>query len=67
MLRLLITANIVPSSPNLVILMMEAICSSEMSVLTRAIWCNIAEDGIFHSHHRENLNSYTALSCHLVN
>jgi hypothetical protein len=34
--RLLITANVVPSSPILVILMMEAQSSSETSVLTRA-------------------------------
>jgi hypothetical protein len=27
-------------------LMMEAICSSETSDFTRAIWCNIPEDGI---------------------
>jgi hypothetical protein len=32
-LRLLVTVNVVPSSPILVILMMEAMCSSETSVL----------------------------------
>jgi hypothetical protein len=36
MLRLLVTANVVPRSPFLVTLMMEAIHSSETSVLTRA-------------------------------
>jgi hypothetical protein len=39
-------------------LMMEAIRSSEISVLARAMRRNISEDGIFHGHRRENLKSY---------
>jgi hypothetical protein len=43
-------------------LMMEALHSSETSVLTRAIRRNIQKDGILHSHRSENLKPYIALT-----
>jgi hypothetical protein len=46
MLRLLLTANVLPSSPTLVILIMEAIRSSETSILTRAARRDSPEDDI---------------------
>jgi hypothetical protein len=56
-LRLFVTANVVPSSPILVTLMMKALRSSETSVLTRPTRRKIREDGILHSHRREHLKS----------
>jgi hypothetical protein len=52
----------VPSSLILSTMMMEAIRSSETSVLIRVKRRHFPEDNILHSHRRENLKSYIALT-----
>jgi hypothetical protein len=61
-LQLLLTAKVIRSSLIHSTLMMEPIRSSEPSVLTGTTQRDIPEDGLLHSHHRENLNSYVALT-----
>jgi hypothetical protein len=60
-LRLLVTGNVVPTSPILVTLMIEAIRSFETSALIRVTHRHIPEDDILHSHRREHLKSNIAL------
>jgi hypothetical protein len=57
--QLLLTADVVPSSPILVTLMIEALSSSETSVRTRATWRNIPEAALFVVTAGKNLKSYT--------
>jgi hypothetical protein len=52
----------VPSSLILSTLMMAAVRFSETSLLTIATRRNIPEGDILHSHRRENLKSYIALT-----
>jgi hypothetical protein len=49
-------------SASIITRMMEALSSSKTLVLTRATWRNVPEDAILHSHCRENLKSYIALT-----
>jgi hypothetical protein len=62
LLRLLVTANFVPSSKIFLTLVMEAMCYSETSVITRATRRNILQNGILHNPHREILHKLHRLS-----
>jgi hypothetical protein len=59
--RLLVAASVVPSSPNLVTLIKEALSSFETSVPARVTELNIPEDIILLSHRRESLKSYNVV------
>jgi hypothetical protein len=62
--RLLVTA-IFLCTQFIVTLLMEPLSFSKTSFLTRAIWRNIPEDAILHSHHSEGLKSYKIYSIHI--
>jgi hypothetical protein len=59
---IIVTAKVVPIFLILFTLTMEAINSSNTSVLTRATQHQISEDGILQNHRRENLKSYIELT-----
>jgi hypothetical protein len=59
--RLLVTANLVHSTPILFTPMIEALRSAKTSVLTRATRRNFPEGCILHSQRREILKSYIVI------
>jgi hypothetical protein len=60
--ELVVTVNFVPDSLILSAVRMEAIRSSQTSIITTATRRDIPEDSILHSHRCENFKSYIALT-----
>jgi hypothetical protein len=60
--RSTLPANVFPTSPILVTLMMEGIRSCKLSVLTGYTRHHIPGDDILHSHRRENLKLYLGIA-----
>jgi hypothetical protein len=65
--RLLVTANVVPSSPNLVTMIIEALRSSEASAIIRTTRRNIPEDGFLQCGVCSQSASYTSFGSMDVN
>jgi hypothetical protein len=64
--KLLVTVNVVLIWPIILILMMEALRSSETSFLTITTLRNIPEDSILPNHCRENLKSYIQYRFYII-
>jgi hypothetical protein len=64
--RLLVTADVVPSLPILVTLMMEALGFSWTSVLSRAIRRNIPKDGILQQHGQIHFPNYIIILKYII-
>jgi hypothetical protein len=58
LLQLLVTGNVVSSLLILFTLTLEMLHSSEMLVLTKAMWHHVPEDGILDTHSHKNLKTY---------
>jgi hypothetical protein len=61
-LQLLLSVNVVPISLIIFNLMIEAIRSSQTSILTTVTRFNVPEDDILNSYRRENHKSYIAIT-----
>jgi hypothetical protein len=71
MLQLPVTANVVPDSPIIFTLMMDAISSSETSILTGATQSHITDHNILHvckisGFHGNDYEEWRLLGCYAV-